>query len=65
MGTLGVPSEHQEALLCLKMLWSLLRDLQQLPGHGPGHPALSGPAGEELGQLHPEGPASLSHPLVL
>lgn len=47
-------------------LWSLLPgDLQQPPGHGPGHTAVGAAAGERVGQKDPEGPASLSHPVVL
>lgn len=36
-----------------------------LPDHGPGLPALSGPAGERLGERDRERPASLTHPVVL
>ena len=37
----------------------LLGDLQKLPGHGPGHPALGGPAGAGEGPGRPKDPASL------
>ena len=37
-------------------LWGL----QQLPGHGPVHLALGGPAGEGVGLRDPEGPASIT-----
>jgi len=70
------PSEQQAALPCcagdgalahiLQRLWGLLLgDLQKLPGRGPGHPALGGPAavGLELGD--PEGPFNLSHSGIL
>lgn len=44
------------------MLWSpLLGDLQKLPGHRPGHPALGGPAGAGVGPDAPRSPDSLSH----
>ena len=49
-------------------LWGLLLgDLPELPGRGPGHPALGVPAGavrQRLEQRHPEGPASLSHAVI-
>ena len=42
-------------------LWGLLLgDLQQLPGHGPVHLALGGPAGEGVGLRDPESPASIT-----
>jgi len=48
-------------------LWGLLLrdDVQKLPGHGPGPPALGVPAGAEVGQRGTEDPASLSHSVVL
>lgn len=47
---------HEEALTpqAAQRLWGLLLgELQKPPGHGPGHPALGGPAG--AGAV-PEGP---------
>ena len=47
-------------------LWgALLRDLQQPPGHGPGYPALGVPAEQGLGQMVPEGIASISRSGIL
>ena len=47
-------------------LWGLLLgDLPELPGCGPGHPALGVPAGAVVVQRDTEGPASLSHAVVL
>ena len=69
-GAQQVPSDHQEALCyctgdgtlaqVAQRLWGLLPgDLQKLSGHGPGHPALSGPAGVGVGPRDTETPPHL------
>ena len=51
---------------CPESLWGLLpRDLHKSPGHGPGHPALGVPAGEEAGTDGPRGPANLNRSMIL
>lgn len=51
--------------MSLTLEFFLPEDLQQLPGCGPGHPALGCPAGEVVSQRDPEGPAIFSHPVSL
>lgn len=60
----GGPSEHQEHCCAVwvpqrvptgtQRLRGLLRDLQKLPGCGPGHPAWGVPAEQEMDRMDPE-----------
>jgi len=55
-------SKHWHSLLRGCGVSSLETDLQMLPGHGPGHPALADPAGAGL---RPHGSANFSQAVIL
>jgi len=67
MGTQEVPSEYQETLFHCDVDYTVNvpGNTRKLPGRGPGHPALGGPAGGGLGQRDKGVPASISQLVVL